>query len=582
MLFAVACFVFALSASVADAATFFVVPEGSSFGVGVEFTADLKLDTGTTSINATKASVHFPPGMLELVAVDKSNSVFAFWLEEPTISNTDGVMSFTGGTSKGISGSALQIVRMRFKTKGVGSAAITISDAIVTASDGKGTNVLEALQGGTILINPQTLAPAPPPPPAPPPVVPAGAAPEQPVRVIREPVAAKVLPKKPEIRVPFYPDQSRWYNSAGEAIVFWDLPPDVVAVSTRLSHNAFSATGVQESELFSGKNLGIIGEGVWYVRVQFKNNVGWGEAAYYKMSIDRTPPVSFEVEADVTTTDNPSPLIRFEASDSLSGILEYLVFLEDPEPVRTTENEMKLPPMAPGMHAVVVRALDLAGNSVEDTLELEILPLPTPSITFITQTVPEGESVFAFGKSIPNGVVELRVVEADGGREVFSGEVSSDNSGKWEAVIDEPLSAGGYSLSVTARDERGALSYPSTPIFFSVSPKPVITIGFLNLGWSEIVLFGLLLAAAAIGNGGWQYARRQNKRGAYQAIAGRDIQKFGVMLENDIKELEERVSAMQFGVPEGKREEAEHLFEKTKNTIERMKKYLGQEVEKLK
>jgi hypothetical protein len=589
--FGLLCATFSSPTLAAGAATLSLVPEGSSFGVGVEFSVDLKLNTGGVGINATEATIHFPSGMLELVSTDKKDSVFAFWLEEPMISNTEGTMHFTGGTSKGVSGEALQIIRMKFRTKGIGSAAITISDAVVTASDGKGTNTLEAVQGAMLTISPQTLTPASPAPaPAPVPAPAPAPAPEQPVRVVREPVAAKDLPKKPELRVPFYPDQSRWYNSVGEVIVFWDLPADVTQVSTLVSRNAHAEVGVREPELFSGKSLGVLGEGIWYIRVQFKNNVGWGEAAYYKVSLDWTPPAPFEASIDAEVSDNPSPRIHFETNDSLSGISEYIVFVDDREPIRTTEHEIKLLPLPPGKHTALARALDGAENSVEDAIQFEVLPLPTPRVLFISETTREGEAVFATGRSITNGFVDVRVetaaIQSDGtikrGVEVFSGEVTSDVSGRWDLSVNESLPVGEYVLSITARDERGALSYTADPVLFRITPKPVITVGFVDLGWPEIFLIGVLFLLAFGGVVGWQHVRRQSLRGAYRVIAARDIDKFSVMLEKDMGELEQRVSGVRGSLPGSAQVEADHLVERLKDTVARMRKYLVSEVEKLK
>lgn len=563
-------FLFFGSVAKIDAATLYFLPEAKTFGIGQEFSVDIKVNTEEVSINAAQATIHFPNDILELLSADKKDSTFNFWVEEPAIFNEDGILSFIAGTAKGVSGESLQILKMKFKAKGAGLAELTISDAVVTASDGKGTNVLSTIEGTSISIGTQVIRPE---PASPAPV-------EKPEKVEREPVLAKDLPEEPKLRVPLYPDETQWYNHIGEVIMLWEIPPDVVEVETKLSQSRDKKLGDIEPELFTGKSFGILTEGIWYIRVQFKNNIGWGPFAYYKISIDTTAPLPFEIEIDTEVSDNPSPEIRYETQDSFSGISHALIFVEGKAPIESFETVTNLPVQPPGKHTLLVRVFDLAGNSVEDDLEFEILPLPTPTINFVTKAISQEEFIFVSGKAIANGFVDVKVFNKES-QLVFVGIADTDGVGNWEIIIEEPLAKGKYTLIATARDDRGAISYSTGAEAIKIKAKTILSIGFVDLGWFEIFLIVLLLVISATSTGAWYYMLVKKRRAAYKIVAGRDIDKLTTLLAEDLKGLEDWVQKPKQGLEKRAKPEMEFYLKNMRSTVDKMKKYLRQELDKL-
>ncbi len=555
----------------AHAATMSLIPDTSHVSVGQSFSVDIKIDTtdASTSINSAQATIQFPVGVVSAVSVDKQNSTFGFWLEDPVISNNDGTIHFIGGAIKGVAGGALQILRMTFKATGSGPADFSIGSAAVTAADGKGTNVLSGTRGTSVGVGTSAL---------PPPVVPQGTTnAEQPVPVIRPAVPATGFPATPILRVPLYPDPSRWYNRVGDTIVLWDLPADITQVATRVSHLKDNALGTPEKTLSNGKDLGILQEGIWYVKVQFKNNIGWSQPAYYKISVDTTVPLPFDTQIQNAGTDNPSPTIQFETSDSLSGIAGYTVAVDGKESGTTTSTKMVLPPQSPGKHSLVVRALDLAGNSVQDTIGFEILPLPTPQIEFITKSISQGDFVFASGQSVAGGSVDVTVVDG-GNREIFTGTAPADAAGHWDITMKTPLAVGQYFLSAISRDDRGAASLASAPQAFTVRPKSIISLGFIELGWLEILIIVILLVIAGGSLASRQYILGRQKRGLYNIIAGRDIEKLSDLLLANTKEISE----LPIAKDSSENPQFAYLIGKMNENVAKIKKYLKQELEKLK
>lgn len=574
-IFIIICFIsLSLFAVKVDAAILYLVPEAKTFDIGKEFSVDIKIDSEEVFINAAQATVKFSNDILELLGVDEVDSTFNFWMEEPVISNEEGTLRFIGGAAKGIAGEALQVLKMKFKTKGAGLAELTMSSAVVTASDGQGTNVLSAVEGTSIGVGTDVVEPEPAP------VHPTEEPVEKPEKIGREPVLAGDLPEAPKLRLPLYPDESQWYDHLGEAIVLWELPPDVIKVETRLSQARDKKLGDIEKELFTGKSFGILEKGIWYIRIQFKNSVGWGQFAYYKISIDTTPPLPFEIEIDNQVSDKPTPEIKYETQDSLSGVSHALIFIDGKRSIESTGTAAVLPIQPPGKHTALVRVFDFAGNSVEDDLEFEILPLPIPTITFLTKTISEGELIFISGKTVPNGFVDIKIFNKVG-QEVFSEVSTSDGLGSWETVIKKTLVKGEYTLSVSARDNRGAVSYPTADEVVKVKAKVILSIGFIDLGWFEIFVIVILLVVSGTSIASWYYVSTKKKREAYKIIAGRDIDKLSTLLADDVEKLEALFKDIVSAEPKIK-VEMEFHFSKIKETIAKMKKYLAKGIEKLK
>ncbi|MBI2450702.1 MAG: hypothetical protein HYV47_04185 [Candidatus Nealsonbacteria bacterium] len=566
-----------------DAAILSAVPEKRTVIPGEFLIIDIKANTEDVSVNAAQATVRFPSNILELTEADKTGSVLSFWVEEPLISNEDGTLKFIGGTVSGVSGSALQILKIKFKAVGAGTAEISMNDAVITANDGRGTNVLSMIQGTNIAVSPEAITPK-----APEAAAPSAEQPqiEQPQPIEREAVPAAGLPSQPKLRVPLYPDESRWYNHLGEVVTFWDVPDDVIKIATAIDHIPSTSPENVETDLFTGKSFGQLSEGVWYIHVQFKNNIGWGPETHYKISIDTTPPLAFEAGVDEEVNDNPAPKIFFETFDSLSGVSRALIYVDNQEPIETKKTSLILPLQPPGKKLLKVRFFDLAGNSVEDDLEFEILALPTPIIEFVTKRVSRDEAVFISGAALPSAFVDLRVYTK--AAEVLKQTAQTDTSGKWGLSLKEPLLIGDYTITATSRDERGALSFPSAPEEFKIRPRTILSIGPVDFGYFEIFIIIILMIFAGAGFYGWYYFGLKKKRESYAIIIARDVEKMHNLLENNLIKLEENLRSLEkFINPITKdidptmQEESLVFIGKMKEVLGKIKKYVKKEVEEL-
>lgn len=136
------------------AAELYVKSEKDRLNIGDNFAVNVKINSDI-GINAAQATIEFRKDILEITSVDKTGSIFEFWLREPDFSNDTGRLVFIGGSSKEFKGESLQVIKINFRVKSAGAADITFTDGAVTAYDNNGTNVLSVLRGAQIISAPK-------------------------------------------------------------------------------------------------------------------------------------------------------------------------------------------------------------------------------------------------------------------------------------------------------------------------------------------------------------------------------------------------------------------------------------------
>lgn len=507
----------ALFANTASAASLFFVPATGEFGVGSKITVDLKIDSEGAGLNAAQATIRFPKDTLTVTSIDKTGSTFNFWLEEPTFSNEEGVISFIGGTPYGISGASIQVIRVIFTSKGSGSAPLTIADAAITASDGSGTNILSKTNDSVFTISPTVTA--------------AVAAVPAPTQITREPAPAIGLPVKPVLTVPLYPAETEWHNVSNIFTAAWELPRDISSVRTALNKRP-NFTPAEESEgLFDNETFSALPDGTWYFHTRFANNIGWGPVAHYRIAVDTKPPLPFEITStESETSDNPAPTFAFKASDALSGLNEYRIRIDNENwiivPAKDFKGSYQLPLQNPGKHHLVIQAVDRASNSIENTADFETLPIALPTFTFVTDTLfsEESKGLTVKGTALPGTEILLSLKMGDA--IIMNSIVPVDTNGNWEFTISDPLRNGRYMASIQNRDARGALSLVvnSTEIQVTGKYTNIITVSF-------IVLMGALI-------GGWWFYKTRRERASLRLdVAESDTAKVFKMIEADVEKL---------------------------------------------
>mgnify|MGYP001582851883 CR=1 FL=1 len=560
--------------SSAYAATLFLAPPSSEIAIGEKLIIDLKIDSEGVSFNAAQAVLRFPKDTLEVVSLDKTDSAFSFWLEEPNFSNTDGVISFIGGTPYGVSGGSIQVLKIVFNAKGNGSGIVTLSDAAITASDGSGTNILSKTVDAAfaILAKKET-------PPVPVPAPTQEIIPE-PIPIIRKPVPTGKLPIKPELKVPLYSDETKWSNLTSQFNVSWDLPLDVLGVSTALNKQPGFLPEKSEG-LFDNKTFSALEDGIWYLHVRFQNNVGRGPAAHYRFAVDTQPPLGFEINVvEGETSDNPTPTLQFKTSDALSGLKEYQMRVGDGDPIKIAASDFKgtfqLPLQSPGKRQIVIKAVDWAENSVENTIELDILPIASPIITFVTQELfsEEEKGLTVKGSALPN-VNVLLSIQSKKSAIIARGVAKSDEKGTWEFTFDQHLKNGSYVVTAQSQDNRGALSLVAASPEVQVKSKPIIHIGKFQLGTGGAAILLLLLLVTGFGGGVWFYKKRQEKLTIRVLFAESEVSKIFKLIMDDVEGLTKAHQTLTTA-------DDDYALGRFRENIKKMESYLKRGIEKIK
>lgn len=338
------------------AATLGFVSSETSLSSGDRLVVDIVIDSENTGVNGVQATVRFPKELLAASSTEKSNSVFPFWLVEPTIDPAAGTITFMAGSANGVSGKSLQVLRVVFRVAGSGSGSLVFTDGAITASDGNGTNVLTLMKGLELSSAPastkDTIAIR---APAVPPVT----------QITRPAVPSAKRPSAPVLSIPLYPRSGEWYGSVAPFLVQWELPADVTNVAAVVDKTPMSEPTRSEG-LFDNKTFAPLEDGLWYVHVRFRNSVGWGPATHQTIGIDTAPPLPYRVVVkEGRETENASPSIVYETKDQPSGIAHYRILIDGTEATTTLGTVTTLSALLPGEHRILVEAEDLAGNRTQ-------------------------------------------------------------------------------------------------------------------------------------------------------------------------------------------------------------------------
>ena len=491
LLFCILIFSFCIF-NVAHAATSYFNPSSGNFTVGNIFTINVLVNTEGIAINNAEATINFPTNFLEIVSLSKSGSIFSLWVEEPTFSNSVGTLSFNGGLpTPGFNGTAGKLLNIVFRAKKEGSASLIFSSAAVRANDGFGTDVLQTKSQAqfNLISEEKVVQPLPP---------------------------AVGIPGAPEIVSTTHPDSDKWYsNNAPE--FSWDVPDDVTAVKLLIGRLPIATPTVLYTPPISEKKIEEeMPDGEYYFHARFKNKYGWGAIAHRKVLIDTQPPEPFKIEVkEGKETTNPQSTLYFETIDEMSGIDHYEIKIDEGDmfPIKIEDikhNPFKMPVQAPGRHAIIVKAVDKAGNETLAMTEIEILAIEAPVITDYPRELLPGSILSIKGTALPEATVRVYIQKDK--EEVKIGETKSDKEGKWVYIEVEPVEKGVYQIWAETIDASGAKSRSSEKVGVLISPPVFIRIGKLAIDYLTTIMTLLILILAIIFGVFWTWLKIKEKR----------------------------------------------------------------------
>lgn len=148
---------FAVAPWPAFAASLFFSPSAKAVAVGNTFTVSVDVSSPDQAMNAASGDISFPTDKLRVLSVLTTGSAMSLWVQNPSFSNAagSGDVNFAGIVlNPGFTGTAGNVVTVRFEALAVGDAPLSFSDGSVLANDGNGTNIISSLGKADITIVP--------------------------------------------------------------------------------------------------------------------------------------------------------------------------------------------------------------------------------------------------------------------------------------------------------------------------------------------------------------------------------------------------------------------------------------------
>lgn len=348
----------------ANAATLYFSPSKGDFTVGNLLTTNVLVNTQEEEINNSDAIINFPAGLLEVVSVSKSGSIFSLWVEEPAFSNSAGTITFNGGLpTPGFNGAAGKIVSIVFRVKSAGSASLVFSSAAVRANDGYGTDILQARAGAQFNLTAVKATPVAPP-------------------------AAKTVhvPLAPTVSSETHPDPSKWYANDNPSFS-WILTKDITGVNVLADHNPDTDPGTRSDGLRNSWTYKDVDDGQWYFHIRLRNYLGWGAITNFGFNIDTEAPTSVEAYFTDSDPSNPRPTIQLSATDTISGIDHYEIYANNTTSTWKGDStgQYQLDTLPAGSHKIIITAYDKAGNNISTELFRNVvLPPEAPKVQAVS------------------------------------------------------------------------------------------------------------------------------------------------------------------------------------------------------
>lgn len=356
-----------------QAASLEISPASGTYSAGQTFSTTVRLNPAgaTGGVNAAEATIKFDPAVLSVVSII-NGPAFSMWPNDPAFSNSAGTVTFSGGNPKALS-AASNVITINWRAVKDGSSDISVTKGLITANDGKGTDVYQASAPAKFTIT-TAATPTPTIPTTP-------TTPTEGGNSGDEAIIFGDKPRAPEVGSQAFLDPNLWYKTK-DGLFTWTTPFDVNAVAIEIAatddnepsknKNAIIEPPVDEFRLTPD----LLVDGVQYFSIQFKNQVGWGATLNRKLQIDTTAPKPFKIVVNAGPTPDSFPTLTFAAEDEASGIDYYMLMISDQEPKKVTPEEAKLgfllKDLENGTYTVKVTAYDKAGNTTESTEALLI------------------------------------------------------------------------------------------------------------------------------------------------------------------------------------------------------------------
>ena len=557
----------------APAATLYFSPASGSYEVGQSFSVNVYVSSSDQAMNAASGALSFSRENLEVVSLSKSSSIISLWVQEPSFSNSTGTINFEGIVlNPGFTGQSGKVATITFKAKAVGSASLVFSSGAVLANDGKGTNILASLGSGSYTVTGKT------------------AVPEKTIET-KTPEITKPTPKKeellkeekpsevleinkPQISSPTHPDQTVWYSN-NKATFKWEIPYGTTGVSILLDDKPASNPGPTSDGLFSTRDYEDLGDGISYLHLKLKDKSDWSEIGNFKVLVDTTPPLPFEVilDREEGTTEQ---VLRFETTDATSGIDRYEVKIGNQDfVVKPEDGSLKAPSLPAGKYTAIVKAIDKAGNETLAFADFTIEPIEAPVIKNYPRELRPSDQLFILGTALPDVTIDV-FVQNRKTEEIIKQTVESDKNGNWVMIYEEGLANGRYFAWAEAINSQGIKSSSSNKVSFLVTSPIFVKFGSWAINYFTIfillLIFLILVVALLAYWAGLIRGRLKKETDEVQQVLHGNLKEFRKLIEKESAYLESIKGKAGYG------KERIRMGKVLKGRIDFIEKKIGKEI----
>ena len=89
---------------ISKAAILYLEPDSGEYHQDDTFIVEMKIDTEEECVNTVEANLSFSQDVLKMVDFSQGNSILTLWVKQPTIDQSLGRISFSGGIPGGYCG----------------------------------------------------------------------------------------------------------------------------------------------------------------------------------------------------------------------------------------------------------------------------------------------------------------------------------------------------------------------------------------------------------------------------------------------------------------------------------------------
>lgn len=360
-----ACLTLPAKPAYAANASLYLSPSTGTFLVGSAFDVSVFVDTAKNNINAVRVDIKFDPQKLQITNPATGKSFISVWVAQPTFSNSEGTISFQGGTpDPGINTSSGLVSTISFRAIAPGKTIISILDSSqVLLNDGLGTDITGS-RGKAIFD------------------------------------IALPPPEGPKVFSTSHPDPNRWYKNNNPKFD-WEKEEGVSEFSYSLDQDPHGVPDNTPEGNSTAASFNDVGDGLWYFHIKARKGDVWGGTSHYLVQIDNSPPAVFKPVFDpkfkIPDIFLKNPVVSFLTTDAFSGIDHYEVKVVNLSNDKEAKVEFlveavspyRLPISESGEYEVIVKAYDNAGNWQDAASQFRVVD--SVGIFFVTN---KGISLF--------------------------------------------------------------------------------------------------------------------------------------------------------------------------------------------